>query len=50
VTRPTVARIDLHAIRSNFAAIVALVGSSASTPAPRVIAVVKANAYGHGAP
>jgi alanine racemase len=50
VIRPTVARVDLSAIRSNLAAISALASSSPSTPAPRVIAVVKANAYGHGAP
>jgi alanine racemase len=49
VIRPTVARVDLSAIRSNFAAITALLASSAGTPAPSVIAVVKANAYGHGA-
>ena len=47
--RPTVARVDLQAIRSNFAAIVSLVSSSPGTPAPQVVAVVKANAYGHGA-
>jgi alanine racemase len=46
--RPTVARVDLSAIRSNLAALSSFLGSSA-TPAPRVIAVVKANAYGHGA-
>jgi alanine racemase len=44
-----VARVDLEAIRSNFHAISAFL-ASASRPAPRVIAVVKANAYGHGAP
>jgi alanine racemase len=47
--RPTVARIDLDAIRSNFHAISAFL-ASAGRPAPRIIAVVKANAYGHGAP
>jgi alanine racemase len=49
VIRPTVARVDLSAIRSNFAVISTFLISS-STPAPRVIAVVKANASGHGAP
>jgi alanine racemase len=49
VIRPTVARVDLSAIRSNFAAISEFLTSS-STSTPRVIAVVKANAYGHGAP
>jgi alanine racemase len=50
VIRPTVARVDLDAVGGNFAAIVSLLSSSPPTPAPRVIAVVKANAYGHGAP
>jgi alanine racemase len=50
VIRPTVARVDLDAIRSNFAAILTLLSSSTYTRAPGVIAVVKANAYGHGAP
>jgi alanine racemase len=45
VIRQTVARVDLEAIRSNFRAISAFVSSRAG-----VIAVVKANAYGHGAP
>jgi alanine racemase len=74
--RPTVARVDLSAIRNNFHAIVqflrppgvrprspdytpATTGvrprSADDTPAagiqtPQVIGVVKANAYGHGAP
>jgi alanine racemase len=49
VIRPTVARVDLDAIRSNFGAISAFL-SSTGRPAPGIIAVVKANAYGHGAP
>jgi alanine racemase len=61
--RQTVAHVDLEAIQSNYRAIVELVGAprlappdtrqvpaGASGPGPRVIAVVKANAYGHGAP
>ena len=44
--RPTVARVDLQAIKSNFQAIAGFVGSSGAS----VIAVVKANAYGHGGP
>jgi alanine racemase len=54
VIRPTVARVDLAAIRSNFLAISEFL-ESALDPAggrrtpPGVIAVVKANAYGHGA-
>ena len=46
--RPTVARVDLDAIRDNFREIARFV-ASADRPAPGVIAVVKANAYGHGA-
>src|SRR3954469_21467483 len=46
--RPTVARVDLAAIESNLAAITRFL-SEASSQTPRVIAVVKANAYGHGA-
>jgi alanine racemase len=47
--RPTVARVDLDAIRANYRAIVRYL-ASADRPAPGIIAVVKANAYGHGAP
>jgi len=47
--RPTVARVDLDAIRSNCRAIAAYL-ESAERPSPAIIAVVKANAYGHGAP
>jgi alanine racemase len=47
--RPTVARVDLDAVRSNYRAIAEYVASG-QTSAPGVIAVVKANAYGHGAP
>jgi alanine racemase len=49
VTRPTVARVDLEAIRSNFLAISSFLAASGHTPVPKIIAVVKANAYGHGA-
>jgi alanine racemase len=62
VIRPTVARIDLHALASNYQSIVEFVkggavGRSADTTEAvdrssgqtRVIPVVKANAYGHGA-
>ncbi len=42
--RPTVARVDLAALKSNYRSIVEFLESRA-----RVIAVVKANAYGHGA-
>ena len=47
--RPTVARVDLDAIRSNFRAISSFLASSSHKPVPKIIAVVKANAYGHGA-
>ncbi len=47
--RPTVARVDLTALRQNFRAIRALAGAQHTGTAPAIIAVVKANAYGHGA-
>ena len=46
--RPTVARIDLDALKSNYRRIVEHLKAERE-PAPGVIAVVKANAYGHGA-
>lgn len=52
--RPTVARVDLRALQSNYRQLVEYLGDDVrpgegkSAP-PRVIAVVKANAYGHGA-
>jgi alanine racemase len=57
VIRPTVARVDLAAVESNLRAIARLLSAptpqtSASGPRaspPGIIAVVKANAYGHGA-
>jgi alanine racemase len=58
VIRPTVARIDLDALKSNYRNIVEYLktgsgavppGGSQDRPHPGVIAVVKANAYGHGA-
>jgi alanine racemase len=51
-TRPTFAQVDLDALEGNFRAIVAFLADGArrsSRSAPGVIAVVKANAYGHGA-
>ena len=42
--RPTLARVDLAALQSNLRAVVDLLDGRS-----RVIAVVKANAYGHGA-
>lgn len=51
MVRSTVAHVDLQALQANFRAIEAYLG--ARTPAgrrpPDIIAVVKANAYGHGA-
>jgi len=47
--RPTVARVDLRALESNYRRIVEHLATEPRHPAPGVIAVVKANAYGHGA-
>ena len=47
--RNTIARVDLHALRHNFAAIQQYLASESRRTPPAVIAVVKANAYGHGA-
>ena len=47
--RPTVARIGLDALKSNYRHIVEHLATEGADRAPRVIAVVKANAYGHGA-
>jgi alanine racemase len=47
--RPTVARVDLAAIKSNFRTIADHLQREQPARPPGVIAVVKANAYGHGA-
>ena len=47
--RPTVARVNLGAIKANFRNIVDHLAHERPDPPPRPIAVVKANAYGHGA-
>jgi alanine racemase len=47
--RPTVARVDLSALQQNFRAVRALADEQHTVHPPAVIAVVKANAYGHGA-
>ena len=47
--RPTVARIDLAALKSNYRHIVDYLAADGAVRTPGVIAVVKANAYGHGA-
>jgi alanine racemase len=50
VIRPTVARIDLSAIEHNLRQISSLLAAPRTSHlAPRIIAVTKANAYGHGA-
>src|SRR5687768_18438849 len=49
MVRSTIARVDLSALRHNFAAIQHHLASEAGRTAPAIIAVVKANAYGHGA-
>ena len=49
VIRPTVARVDLGAVKSNFRAIAEHLAQERPGNVPKVIAVVKANAYGHGA-
>jgi alanine racemase len=47
--RPTVARINLDALKANYRSIVDRLASERPGAAPGVISVVKANAYGHGA-
>jgi alanine racemase len=47
--RPTVARVDLGAITRNFRRITEHLARERPDHPPRAIAVVKANAYGHGA-
>ena len=47
--RPTVARVDLGAVARNFRCVVEYLSAERPADPPRTIAVVKANAYGHGA-
>jgi alanine racemase len=47
--RQTVARIDLHALKANYQHIAGYLAKDGAVRVPGVIAVVKANAYGHGA-
>src|SRR5688572_3221472 len=49
-TRCTFAHVDIGALQSNFRAISKFLSNDAGSPTPGVIGVVKANAYGHGAP
>jgi alanine racemase len=50
MVRSTVARVDLAALKSNFIAVQRYLSSETGRTAPAIIGVVKANAYGHGAP
>jgi alanine racemase len=47
--RPTVARVDLGALQANYRRILDFIGRQSQAHPVRVIPVVKANAYGHGA-
>jgi alanine racemase len=47
--RSTVAHVDLAALQQNFSTIQAFLQAEPGRTAPGIIAVVKANAYGHGA-
>jgi alanine racemase len=49
VTRPTVATVNLEAIAHNLQALRDLLARESAGVPPGIIAVVKANAYGHGA-
>src|SRR5688572_3102053 len=49
--RSTIARVNLDALRANYAALDSFLADgarSAGVPRPQILAVVKANAYGHG--
>ena len=48
VIRSTVAHVDLAALQGNFNSIKSFLSAQRRADPPRVIAVVKANAYGHG--
>ena len=50
MSRCTFAHVDLAALKSNFRAIAEFLATNTETAIPGIIAVVKANAYGHGAP
>jgi alanine racemase len=49
LVRSTIARVDLNALKSNFVAIEQHLSREPGRTPPAIIAVVKANAYGHGA-
>ena len=48
MVRPTYAQIDLDALQDNYRALRTFVGDRVPGAPPVVMAVVKANAYGHG--
>ena len=48
MVRPTHAVVDLDGLTANYRAIRDLLAAGAGGSAPRIIAVIKANAYGHG--
>ena len=48
MVRPTFAQIDLDALKANYRALHDFVASDPQVRPPQLIAVVKANAYGHG--
>ena len=50
MSRCTFAHVDLAALKSNFRAIAEFLATNTEAGTPGIIAVVKANAYGHGAP
>ena len=49
MVRPTHAVVDLDGLTANYRALRDLLAAGAGASAPRIIAVIKANAYGHGA-
>ena len=49
MVRPTHAVVDLEGLTANYRAVRGLLDREAGSSAPRMIAVIKANAYGHGA-
>ena len=49
MVRPTHAVVDLDGLTANYRAIRSLLDAGAGAGASRIIAVIKANAYGHGA-
>ena len=48
MVRPTFAQIDLAALKANYHALRAFLATEINGRPPELIAVVKANAYGHG--